>query len=391
MKMHKKLMLALAVCAMSATAAADTVKIGHIAPFSGPFSEYGQEFRRGIDLYLEKIGGKVDGHDIQVIDRDEAGGAERAKQVAQELIIQDEVKFLAGLQLTPDALALAPIITKAKTPTVILNAATGVITRRSPYFVRFSFTQYQGAATMGDWAARNGIKSAYIAVTDYAPGIDSLEAFKTTFTKAGGKVVDEVRMPISTTDFGPYVQKIKDAKPDAVFMFTPFGAPGVAFIKTYLQMGLDQAGIKLLATGETNENDLRSIGDRAVGIVSAFQYSPYQDSELNKEFVAAYQKKYGADELPNYSTVAGYDGMHAMADVVEQLGPDFDGDAAMKILRSWKGDSPRGPIHIDPEEGDIVQDMYIRRVEKREDGTLVNVAFDKVPEVKDLWKELNPK
>ncbi|HZV57681.1 MAG TPA: ABC transporter substrate-binding protein, partial [Sphingobium sp.] len=232
MKMHKKLMLALAVCAMSATAAADTVKIGHIAPFSGPFSEYGQEFRRGIDLYLEKIGGKVDGHDIQVIDRDEAGGAERAKQVAQELIIQDEVKFLAGLQLTPDALALAPIITKAKTPTVILNAATGVITRRSPYFVRFSFTQYQGAATMGDWAARNGIKSAYIAVTDYAPGIDSLEAFKTTFTKAGGKVVDEVRMPISTTDFGPYVQKIKDAKPDAVFMFTPFGAPGVAFIKT---------------------------------------------------------------------------------------------------------------------------------------------------------------
>jgi len=326
-----------------------------------------------------------------VIDRDEAGGAERAKQVAQELIIQDEVKFLTGFQMTPDALAVAPIITKSKTPTVILNAATGVITRRSPYFVRFSFTQYQGAATMGEWAAKNGIKTAYIAVTDYAPGIDSLEAFKVAFTKAGGKVVDEVRMPVSTTDFGPYVQKIKDEKPDAVFMFTPFGAPGIAFIKTYLQMGLDQEGIQLLATGETNESDLRSIGDRAVGIVSAFQYSPYQDNEMNKKFLAAYQKKYGADQLPNYSTVSGYDGMRAMADVVAKLGPDFDSDEAMKLLRNWKGDSPRGPIYIDPEEGDIVQDMYIRRVEKREDGTLVNVTFDKVAEVKDLWKVMNPK
>lgn len=240
-------------------------------------------------------------------------------------------------------------------------------------------------------AGNDTIKTAYIAVTDYAPGLDSLEAFKVAFTKAGGKVVDEVRMPVTTTDFGPYVQKIRDEKPDAVFMFTPFGAPGIAFIKTYLQMGLDQAGIKLLATGETNESDLRSIGDRAVGVISAFQYSPYLDNELNKKFLAAYQAKYGADQLPNYSTVSGYDGMRAMADVVAKLGPDFNPDEAMKLLRSWKGDSPRGTIYIDPEEGDIVQDMYIRRVEKREDGTLVNVAFDKVPEVKDLWKVLNPK
>ena len=387
----KKILITAGICLAASTAAAQTVKIGLIAPFSGSSAEYGEQFRRGMDVYMEQIGGKVGSTPVEIIDRDEEGGSARVKQLAQELILQDKVQFLAGLEKTPDALALASLINKSKTPTVILNAATGVIPRKSPYFVRFSFTQYQGAATLGAWAARNGIKTVYIAVTDYAPGKDSREAFKTTFTKGGGQVIGETQMPMATTDFAPYLQKIKDAKPDAIFMFTPYGAAGVSFIKTYLQLGLKAAGIKLLATGETNEADLPAIGAGAEGIVTAFHYSPDQDNAVNKKFVSDYKKKYGEQAVPNFATVAGYDGMHAMADVIRKLGANIDGDKAMEILAHWKGDSPRGPIAIDSNERDIVQDIYIRRVEKMPDGKLANVAFDKVPKVKDLWKEMNPK
>ncbi|MCB5362561.1 ABC transporter substrate-binding protein [Pusillimonas sp. CC-YST705] len=386
----KKLLLALSLNLAMGVASADTVKVGLIAPFSGPSAEYGEQFRRGMHLYLDQIGGKVGDVTVQIIDRDEEGGAARVKQVAQELILQDEVQFLAGLEKTPDALALAPLINKSKTPTVILNAATGVIPRKSPYFARVSFTQFQGAATLGEWAAKNGISTVYTAVTDYAPGNDSREAFKTTFTKGGGKIVGETQMPIATTDFAPYLQKIKDTKPDAVFMFTPYGAAGVSFIKTFFQMGLGEAGIKLLATGETNEADLPAIGNVAEGTVTAFHYSPLQDNAVNRRFVDDYRKKYGERAVPNFATVAGYDGMHAIADVVSQLGANIDGDKAMEILRNWKADSPRGAIFIDPEERDIIQDIAIRRVQKMPDGSLANVEFERVEQVKDLWKVMNP-
>ena len=388
--MKKTLLAAGLSFAMLNAAAAETVKVGLIAPFSGPSAEYGEQFRRGMQLYLDQIGGKVGEVAVQVIDRDEEGGAARVKQVAQELILQDGVQFLAGLEKTPDALALAPLINKSKTPTVIMNAATSVIPRKSPYFVRVSFTQYQSASTLGEWAAKNGVNTVYTAVTDYAPGNDSREAFKLAFTQGGGRILGETQMPIATTDFAPYLQKIKDAKPDAVFMFTPYGAAGVSFIKTFFQMGLGEAGIKLLATGETNEADLPAIGSVAEGTVTAFHYSPQQDNAVNHRFVQEYRKKYGERAVPNFATVAGYDGMHAIADVIGKLGAKIDGDKAMEILRHWKADSPRGTIMIDPQERDIVQDIAIRRVEKMPDGSLANVEFGRVEQVKDQWKVMNP-
>jgi branched-chain amino acid transport system substrate-binding protein len=369
-------------------AAQDVVKVGIVAPFSGPNAVYGEQFKRGVELYLDEIGQKAGNSRIEVIYRDESGGPERVRQVTQELIVRDGVQILGGYVFTPSALAIAPVITQSKTPTVIFNAATGMITRRSPYFARVSHTQWSGATTMAEWAAKNGVKEAYIAVSDYAPGHDAREGFKTVFTKLGGKIVGEVNIPLATTDFGPFMQRIRDAKPAAVYVFMPVGPTSVSFVKTFVSYGMAKDGVKLMGTGETDELDLAAIGESALGMITSYHYSPHLDNAENKRYLEAFRKKFGPAAMANFASTAAYDGMHAIADVVQKLGGKIDGDKAMDVLKGWKAASPRGPIQIDPVERDIIQTQYIRRVQKIGDG-MGNIAFDKFDAIKDPWKVLN--
>jgi branched-chain amino acid transport system substrate-binding protein len=369
--------------------AQDAVKVGIVAPFSGPFTVYGEQFKRGVELYLEEIGQRAGGHRIEVIYRDESGGPEKVRQVTQELIVRDGVQLLGGYVFTPSALAVAPVVTQSRTPTIIFNAATGMITRRSPYFARVSHTQWAGAGTMAEWAYKSGVREAYLAVSDYAPGHDARDGFKAVFTRLGGKVTGEVNIPLQTTDFGPFMQRIRDAKPGAVYVFMPVGPPSVAFVKTFVSYGLAKDGVKLLGTGETDELDLPAIGDSAIGMVTSYHYSPLLDNPENKRYVEAFRRKYGASAIPNFASTAAYDGMRAIADVIARVGPKVDGDKGMDVLKGWKVASPRGPIQIDPVERDIIQTQYIRRVQKVGD-TLGNVAFDRFEAVKDPWKVLNP-
>ena len=369
--------------------AQETVKVGIVAPFSGPFTVYGEQFKRGVELYVEEIGQRAGGNRIEVIYRDESGGPEKVRQVTQELIVRDGVQLLGGYVFTPSALAVAPVITQSRTPTVIFNAATGNITRRSPYFARVSHTQWAGAGTIAEWAHKNGVREAYLAVSDYAPGHDARDGFKAAFTKLGGKITGEVNIPLQTTDFGPFMQRIRDAKPGAVYVFMPVGPPSVSFVKTFVSYGMAKDGVKLLGTGETDELDLPAIGESAIGMVTSYHYSPLLDNAENKRYVAAFKKKFGPSAMTNFASTAAYDGMHAIADVISRLGPKVDGDKGMEVLKGWKVVSPRGPIQIDPDERDIIQTQYIRRVQKVGDA-LGNVVFDRFEAVKDPWKALNP-
>lgn len=368
---------------------ATTVRIGVIAPFSGPTAVYGQQFRRGIELALAEVDGRAGNARVEMVYRDEAPGPERSRQAAQELVVREKVRFLTGAVITPVALAIAPVANEAKVPFVILNAATGSITRRSPYVARFSHTQWQGAYTIGDWAARNGIKRAYVVVADYAPGTDAREGFRAAFTKGGGEVASELAVPLSATDLSPYVQRIKDARPEAVYVFMPVGPASISFMRAFASLGLPQDGVKLLGTGDTDDLDLPVIGDAALGAITAYHYGPLLDSPENRRFVDAYHARFGANEIPNFAAVVAYDAMHAMLAAIGKFGPTITGDQAMEVLRGWTAASPRGPIRIDAQERDIVQDIYIRRVE-RVGNRLGNVAFQTVPQVLDPWKALNP-
>jgi branched-chain amino acid transport system substrate-binding protein len=366
---------------------AQDVKIGVIAPFTGPAAGFGKQIEAGMRAYLKINGDTYAGRKVQLIVRDTGGpNPEVAKRLAQELVAQDKVDFLAGFGYTPEALAVAPVATEAKKPMIVMNAATSVITTRSPYIARFSMTLPQVSVPMAQWAWKNGIRKVYTLVTDFGPGIDSETSFKGAFTALGGQVVDSVRTPLRNPDYAPYVQRVKDAKPDAVFLFVPAGQDSIAFMKAFEERGLAQAGIKLIATGDlTDDYVLNSLGDPVIGIVTTHHYSAAHDSPENKAFVKAFGEV--AKELgrPNFMGVGGYDGMAAIAEVVKKLGKDIDGDKAMEILKAMKLNSPRGPIAIDPATRDIVQAVYVRRVEKK-GGELWNVEFDKFENVKDPGK-----
>ena len=367
-------------------AVADSVKIGLIGEFSGPFQAYGRNIENGMRTYLKMHGDTYGGRKIEIIARDTTGPApEVAKRLAQELLTGDKVDFLAGFGLTPNAMAVAPLATEAKVPMIVMNAATSSITTKSPYVARFSFTLPQMTAPMADWAVKNGIKQVYTLVADYGPGIDSENAFKKAFTAGGGEVVGSVRTPLANPDFAPFLQRIKDATPQAVFMFLPAGEQGIAFMKAFRERGLDAAGIKLIATGDLTDDDvLMAMGDPTLGLVTTHAYSAAHDSPENKAFVAAYKEVSGG-KRPNFMAVGGFDGMAAIAQVIEQLHGNLDGDKAMEILKGMKLMSPRGPIWIDPETRDIVQTVYVRRVQKV-GGELFNVEFDQFKNVKDPGK-----
>lgn len=390
MSLFRNILVACAavLCAATAARAEDVVKIGMIMSQSGPFGIYGDLTKRGIDMFMDETGGKVGNTRLEVIWRDEAGGAERSKINAQNLIVSEGVQFLAGFNLTPNAAAVAPLITQSKTPTLLLTAAASPLTRQSPYFARLSFTIWQTTYTMAKWAFEHGHKDVLFAYSDYAAGTDGLAAFREAFKEVGGHITAEIAMPLSTTDYGPYMLKIRDLKPKAVYVFTPNGPPSIGFVKAFASYGLQSDGVLLM--GFADEMDLPSMGEAAKGLMSIWHYSPDLTNAKNQAFVAAYKKKYGDTELPNFQVVAAYDGMHAIADVVKKLGPKFTGDQAMDALKGWKMDSVRGPIEIDPVERDIVENQYLRQVVDGPSGRVANHVLETIPNVADPWKVLNP-
>jgi branched-chain amino acid transport system substrate-binding protein len=365
----------------------EPVKVGLVAPFSGVAADYGKQMEGGIKAFFKLHGDTFAGRKIVILVRDTTGpNPEIAKRHAQELVTRDNVDFLAGFGFTPEALAAASVATEAKKPMIVMNAASSVVTSRSPYIARFSMALPQVSAPMATWAARNGIKKVYTLVSDFAPGIDSETAFKTAFTAAGGQIVDSVRVPLRNPDFAPFVQRIKDAKPEAVFMFVPAGEQSIAFMKAFEERGLAKEGIKLFATGDLTDDDvLNAMGDPVLGVITSHHYSAAHDSPENKAFLKAWGEVNKDLKRPNFMGVGGYDGMAAIAEVVKKLGNNIDGDKAMEILKNLKMMSPRGPISIDPATRDIVQTVYIRRVQKV-GNELYNVEFDKFNEVKDPGK-----
>lgn len=373
-----------------AHAADDTLRIGIIATYSGPYADYGHQFDAGIALYLKEHGGKIAGKKVEIIKKDTGGPSPNtAKRLAQELVVRDKVNFLAGLDFSPNAYAVAAIATQAKIPTIVMNAASSAITTKSPYVARVSFTVQQLSAPMAEWALKNGIKEVYTVVADYASGVDSETAFKKTFTAGGGKIAGELRTPMNNPDFSAYVQRIKDAKPQAVFFFFPSGVMPPAFLRVWKERGMTEAGIKLIATGEaTDDSFLEATGDVALGLITSHHYSYAHPSEKNKKFIKAYVEEFGTKMRPNYFAVSAYDGMAAIEAALAKTGGDMDGDKVMEALKGLKIESPRGPIEIDPVTRDIVQTVYIRRTE-RVNGELVNVEFDKFERVKDPAKESN--
>jgi len=393
MKNPLKLLLAsttLAAMSLMPVGAQETapLKIGLIASYSGPYADYGKQFDSGIALYLKESGGKLGGRKVEIIRKDTAGPApDVAKRLAQELIVRDKVELLTGLDFSPNAYAVAQIATQAKIPTLVLNASSSAITTSSPYVARLSFTVQQVSAPMAQWLAKNGVTEVYTVVADYASGNDAETAFKKAFSEAGGKVVGSVRTPMSNPDFSAYVQKIKDLKPQAVFFFFPSGVMPPAFLKVWKERGMEAAGIKLFATGEaTDDSYLDATGDVALGLITSHHYSYAHNSDKNKRFVKDFESQFGTSMRPSYFAMTAYDGMAAFDAALRKTKGETAGDKLMPVLRGLKLDSPRGPIEIDAATSDIVQTVYIRKVE-RVGGKLVNVEFDKFERVKDPAKE----
>ena len=382
---------ALAAVLAGPAQAAETVKVGLILPYSGVFARLGETMDNAVKLWVEQNGDSAGGTKIEIIRRDETGpNPDTVKRLAQELIARDHVQMLAGLVFTPNALAVAPLATEGKVPVVIMNAATAVITTKSPYFTRVSLTLPQTTEIFGHWAAtKGGAKTAYTAVSDYGPGHDAEESFKRSFTEAGGTIVGSVQFPVMNPDFAPFLQRVLDQKPNALYAFIPGGSQPPAFVKAFHELGLDKAGIRLMPSAEAiDEADLQNLGDLASGIVSATNYTAAFPSPTNKAFVAAWKKAYGADKDPDLFAVGAYDGMALIYDVAKKQTGKFDGDAAMATIKGWSHESPRGPISIDPATRDIVQNVYICRVEKVGDR-LANVVIETYQAVKDPWKERN--
>ncbi len=371
-------MLALSGAAM----AQETLKIGLILPMTGPFASTGRQIEAAAKLYMQQKGDTVAGKKIQLILKDDTGTADVTKRLAQELIVQDKVTVLAGFGLTPLALATAPLATQAKVPEVVMAAATSIIPEQSPFIVRSSFTAAQVTVPLAEWAAKEGLKRVVTIVSDYGPGIDVEKAFTETFTKAGGQV-ENLRVPLANPDFSPFLQKVADAKPDALLAFVPSGV-GSQFMKQFVERGLDKSGIRFLAEGSVTDDDLlNSIGDVALGAVTSHHYSAAHDSPENKAFVEAF-KKANNGLRPNFMAVGGYDGMHLIYEGLKKTN-GAGGQALIDAMKGMSWTSPRGPVSIDPQTRDIIQNVYVRKVE-RKDGELYNVEFATTQNVKDPVK-----
>jgi branched-chain amino acid transport system substrate-binding protein len=360
---------------------ADTIKIGVINSTTGQFSDLGVKVNEGLQLYMKLHGNTVAGKRVELLMRDDTGPVpEMTKRLAIELIGRDKVDILTGFISTPGAMATFPVSTEGRKPTILIQAATAGITERSPYMARISYTLAQVAGPLGEWAAKNGIPSVYTVVADYGPGTDAEAAFIKAYTSNGGKIVGTVKAPLASNDYAIYLQRVLDVKPApaAVFAFVPAGRSGVAFAKTFTDMGLAKAGIKLITTGDiVSEGGLEAIGDSALGIISSFHYSAAHDSPENKAFVKAYMESYGSKSRPDFLVMQAYDTMAAIYAVITQLRGEVDPDKFMTALAGMKMMSPRGPITINAQTRNVDQTIYIRRVERR-DGLLQNIEFEKI-------------
>lgn len=362
--------------------AAEPLKVGLIVPMSGPFASTGKQVDAAVKLFMQQNGNTVAGRQVQIILKDDGGvSPDVTKRLAQELVARDKVQVLAGFGLTPLAFAAAPVATQAKVPMIVMNAATSVIPQRSPFIVRSGFTLAQVTAPMAQWAAKNNIKSVVTFVSDYGPGIDAEKVFVKDFTKAGGKIVATLRAPLRNPDYAPFLARVKDAKPDAVFVFVPSGE-GAAVLKQFTDRGLAAAGIKLIATGDVLDDDLMpSIGNAALGVVSSHHYSAAHPSPENKAFVAAFTKA-NKGMRPNFHAVGAYDGMQMLYAALKKTNGDSTGPKLVDAMKGMAWNSVRGPVSIDPATRDIVQTVYIRKAEQV-DGGIYNVEFDKVEKFKD--------
>ena len=389
MQQRRTLFIAAAAAALlsgagGALAQGEPFRIGLILPVTGPFASTGKQLEAAARLYMAQNGSTVAGRKVEVIVKDDTGTADVTKRIAQELVVNDKVDVLAGFGLTPLALATAPVATQSKTPLVVMSAATSIITEASPYIVRTSFTVPQVVTALADWASKNGVKKVVSLVTDYGPGVDSEKFFKERFVANGGTVVDTLRVPLRGPDFAPFLQKVRDAKPDALFAFVPSGQ-GSALMKQFAERGLDKAGIRLIAEGSVTDDDiLNGMGEVAHGVVTAHHYSAAHNSALNKKFVEAFGKANNGLR-PNFMAVGAYDGMHVIYEALKATQGAGGGDALLAAMKGQAFESPRGPMSIDAQTRDVVHNIYIRKVE-RVNGQLHNVEFETLKDVKDPGK-----
>jgi branched-chain amino acid transport system substrate-binding protein len=376
--------IAFAAATLAATGAfAEDVKVGVVLPLTGGLAPVGKQVQAGIKMYMDKNGATVAGKKIDLIIKDDAGVPDNSKRLAQELIVNDKVAIV-GSGITPSAMAIGPLSTQAKTANVVMVSGTsGVINPNNPYMVRTSFTLGQQSGIIAEWAAKNGSKKVAIVQSDWAPGAEATAVFTDAFTKAGGQIVETIKVPLANPDFAPFLQRARDANPDSLFVFVPASQAGT-FSKQFAERGLDKAGIKLIGPGDiVDDNDLPGMGDSMLGVVTAGIYSAHHNSPTNKEYVAAFKKANGF--RPNFISLGGYDGMHLMYEALKKTQGKTDGDALINAMKGMKWESPRGPISIDPETRDIVQNIYIGKVEKVQ-GELYNVEFATFDAVKDPLK-----
>ena len=370
----------------AATWAADTspIKIGLILPMTGQSASTGRQIEAAVKLWMAQNGDKIAGRKVEVVLKDDGAVPDATKRIAQEMIVNDKVAVIAGFGITPTALATAPIATQSKTPLVVMAAATSSITQASPFIIRTSFTLPQVTIGIADWAAKNKIKKAVTLVADYGPGFDAEKFFDSQFRLDGGQILDKLRTPLRSPDFAPALQKVLDAKPDALFVFLPSGQ-GAAFMKQFAERGLDKSGIRLIATGDVTDDDqLNDMGDVALGVVNSHHYSAAHPSATNKKFVAAFEAA-NKGMRPNFMAVGGYDGMRVIYEALKKTQGNGGGDALLAAMKGQIFESPRGPMFIDAQTRDVVQNIYLRKVE-RQDGQLYNVEFDVIKDVKDPGK-----
>lgn len=377
--------LAAALVGASAARAQETIKIGLILPYSGQFADGATQMDNAVKLYMKQKGDTVAGKKIEIIRKDVGGIApDVAKRLAQELIVRDKVDIITGFLLTPNALAAGDVSKDAKKFMVVMNAATAIITTKSPYMARVSLTIPQVNEPFGGWAAKSGVKKAYTMVSDYGPGHDAEQSFQRGFKEAGGEIIGSVRMPVANPDFSAFVQRAKDLNPEAIYVFIPGGAQPAAIAKAFADRGIDPKKTKVFAQGELTEDEARaSMGDAAVGIITTFHYDHNHQSAMNREFVKAFNADYKRN--PNLFSIGGWDGMHLIYETLKKTGGKTDAEALIAAAKGMAWESPRGPISIDPETRDVIQTVYIRRVEKVGDKTL-NVEIDKIEKVKDPVK-----
>lgn len=373
------------VIALSSTLQAqEVIKIGLIQSMSGTLAGVGRQVIAGARLYIQENGDTVAGKKIQLIVRDDTTTPDVGRRIAQDLIVNEKVQIL-GVGVTPVAIAVAPLATEAKIASVIMVSGTSVVIDRSPMYVRTSFTLGQQASIMGEWAAKNGIRKVGIIQTDFAPGTEASTIFSDHFKNAGGTITETLKVPFANPDFSAFLQRIADQKPDGLFVFVPGGGPAGTFGRQFRERGLDKAGIRLIGPGDvTDDEDLPAMGDAMLGVVTAGFYSSAHPSAKNKKFVEDIAKNNNGLRA-NFLTVGGYDGMHAIYEALKKTGGKTDGPALVEAMKGLKWESPRGPISIDPETRDIVQNVYLRRVE-RVGGQLQNTEFATFEAVKDPRK-----